>query len=46
MAWVGGGLLVHSVAELGWHGPEHLIEVAGHAVAGMLPAGMAGFWNG
>ena len=43
MAWVGGGLLVHSAAELGWHGPEHLIEAAGHAAASILPAGMAGF---
>ena len=43
MAWVGGGLLVHNVAVLGWHGPEHLIELASHPLAAMVPSGMAGF---
>lgn len=26
MIWVGGGILVHGVAEFGWHLPEHLIH--------------------
>ena len=43
MAWVGGGLLVHNAAALGWHGPEHWIEAIAHAVHGIAPAGMAGF---
>lgn len=43
MAWVGGGLLVHNLAKLGWHGPEHWIEGVAHAAQGIAPAGMAGF---
>ncbi|MEM1131708.1 MAG: DUF808 domain-containing protein [Pseudomonadota bacterium] len=42
MAWVGGGLLVHNAAVLGWHGPEHWIEGAGHWLAGIAPAGLHG----
>lgn len=26
MLWVGGSILVHGMAELGYHGPEHIIE--------------------
>jgi predicted DNA repair protein MutK len=26
MLWVGGSILVHGMAELGYHGPEHFIE--------------------
>jgi len=26
MLWVGGSILVHGMAELGYHGPEHVIE--------------------
>lgn len=37
MAWVGGGLLVHNAAELGWHGPEHWIEAVSHPLVGMVP---------
>ena len=37
MAWVGGGLLVHNLAQLGWHGPEHLIEAIGHPLVAMVP---------
>jgi len=43
MAWVGGGLLVHNIAELGWHGPEHLIEAVSHPVVALAPKTMAGF---
>ena len=37
MAWVGGGLLVHNIAALGWHGPEHLIEWLSHPLLGLFP---------
>lgn len=26
MLWVGGSIIVHGLAELGWHGPEHMIH--------------------
>jgi predicted DNA repair protein MutK len=26
MLWVGGSIIVHSVAQMGWHGPEDLIK--------------------
>ena len=26
MLWVGGSIIVHSLAEMGWHGPEHVIH--------------------
>ncbi|MGI9363032.1 MAG: DUF808 domain-containing protein [Parasphingorhabdus sp.] len=42
MAWVGGGLLVHNAAALGWHGPEHLIEAAAHPITAIAPQAMAG----
>ncbi len=38
MAWVGGGLLVHNIAVLGWHGPEYLIEAISHVFVGITPA--------
>lgn len=38
MAWVGGGLLVHNVATIGWHGPEHLIDIVSHPLVGLFPA--------
>ncbi|MEO9469236.1 DUF808 domain-containing protein [Parasphingorhabdus sp.] len=37
MAWVGGGLLVHNIAAVGWHGPEHLIDVVSHPLVGLFP---------
>ncbi len=43
MAWVGGGLLVHNAAELGWHGPEHLIEMIAEPIVHAVPMGMQGF---
>jgi predicted DNA repair protein MutK len=33
MLWVGGSILVHGIAEFGFHGPEHLIDVMATSVA-------------
>jgi predicted DNA repair protein MutK len=33
MLWVGGSIIVHGAAELGWHAPEELIHHAAEAVA-------------
>ena len=33
MLWVGGSILVHGAAELGWHAPEEIIHHAADAVA-------------
>lgn len=43
MAWVGGGLLVHNAAALGWHGPEHVIDAIAHPIVATAPAGVGGF---
>ena len=43
MAWVGGGLLVHSLAEIGWHGPEHWIHAVSHPIVETLPHSLHGF---
>lgn len=40
MLWVGGGILVHGLAEYGITGPEHLIEIASEFAKHLLP--MAG----
>ncbi|MFL4471464.1 DUF808 domain-containing protein [Tateyamaria armeniaca] len=32
MLWVGGSIIVHGLAEMGWHGPEELIYGIGKAV--------------
>jgi predicted DNA repair protein MutK len=37
MIWVGGGIIVHGLAGLGWAGPEHVIHHAAEAVAGVVP---------
>ncbi|GAA3700630.1 DUF808 domain-containing protein [Sphingomonas cynarae] len=37
MIWVGGGIIVHGLAGLGWAGPEHVIHHAAEAVAGAVP---------
>ncbi|MEO0936957.1 MAG: DUF808 domain-containing protein [Pseudomonadota bacterium] len=34
MLWVGGEIIVHSLAQLGWHGPEDLIYGAAKAIGG------------
>ncbi|MHA3977875.1 DUF808 domain-containing protein [Halovulum sp. GXIMD14794] len=41
MLWVGGSIIVHSLAEIGWHGPEHFID----GIAASLGGG-AGDWAG
>ena len=38
MLWVGGGILVHSLAQYGLAGPEHALHAAGVWLAGWLPA--------
>jgi hypothetical protein len=35
MLWVGGSIIVHSLAEIGWHAPEDLIDHAAGFVAGL-----------
>jgi hypothetical protein len=30
MLWVGGSIIVHGAAEMGWHTPEHLIDGVAH----------------
>lgn len=42
MAWVGGGLLVHNAAILGWLGPEHLIDMIAAPLVGFATASLAG----
>jgi len=42
MIWVGGGILVHGAAQLGWPAPEHLIHRASEVAAGAVPASAAG----
>lgn len=34
MLWVGGSIIVHGLAELGWHAPEDWIDGIAHAVGG------------
>ncbi|MEM8918942.1 MAG: DUF808 domain-containing protein [Pseudomonadota bacterium] len=46
MAWVGGGLLVHNIAAVGWHGPEHLIALISHPIVGILPESWGYFGEG
>lgn len=33
MLWVGGGILIHGLAEFGWHGPEEIIHDVAHTLA-------------
>lgn len=33
MLWVGGGILLHGLAELGWHGPEDMVHYIAVEVA-------------
>ena len=42
MLWVGGQIIVHSAAQLGWHAPEELIHHWAVAAAAMTPDG----WHG
>ena len=43
MAWVGGGLLVHNIAVIGWHGPEALIHWIASPIVGLGSENIAGF---
>jgi predicted DNA repair protein MutK len=45
MLWVGGGILIHGLAEYGLHEPEHLLKSAGEWAADLAPgmAGLAGW---
>jgi hypothetical protein len=38
MLWVGGSILIHGAAILGWETPLHLVEGWGGAAAGLVPA--------
>lgn len=38
MLWVGGGILIHGLHELGVHAPEETVHHAAEFVAGMIPA--------
>jgi predicted DNA repair protein MutK len=48
MLWVGGGIIIHGLAVLGWPGPEHFVhhlsEVAAHAVP--FASAVAGWFAG
>ncbi len=45
MLWVGGGIVLHSLAGYGLAAPEHAVEAAGKAVGAWLPiVGGAGAW--
>ena len=35
MVWVGGSIVVHGLAGLGWAGPEHAVEALAHAAGGL-----------
>ncbi|GGD88993.1 ABC transporter [Aureimonas endophytica] len=37
MLWVGGGILLHGLGSLGWHGPTDLAEHAAEAAGHLLP---------
>ncbi len=39
MLWVGGGIILHSLAGYGLAGPEHAIAEFANRVAGVAPAG-------
>jgi len=39
MLWVGGGILLHGMEELGWPAIPHAVHDAAHAIAGTI-----GFW--
>jgi len=39
MLWVGGGIILHGLAEYGLSGPEHWIKQVGASAGSMLPWG-------
>ncbi len=44
MLWVGGGILVHGLAQYGITGPEHTIQVLAEAVAAIFPFANGFVW--
>lgn len=38
MLWVGGGILIHGLHQMGVHGPEEAVHHSAEAFAGLLPA--------
>lgn len=46
MLWVGGSIIVHGLAEMGWHGPEEMIYAAGKTIgAAFGSAASAAAWT-
>ncbi|MDF1871541.1 DUF808 domain-containing protein [Vannielia sp.] len=41
MLWVGGQIIIHGLAALGWHDPEHWVELAAEAAAHLVPEAAA-----
>ncbi|WP_299657545.1 DUF808 domain-containing protein [uncultured Tateyamaria sp.] len=39
MLWVGGSIIVHGLAEMGWHAPEEIIYGLGKSVGAMFEGG-------
>lgn len=37
MLWVGGGIIVHGLAQFGWSGLEHAIHAVGHTLGDWIP---------
>lgn len=44
MLWVGGGIVLHGIEELGWTWPAHAIEAARHGAAALGAVGPALGW--
>lgn len=42
MLWVGGSIIVHGLAELGWHAPEEVIHAWSAALADQVPVDWQG----
>jgi predicted DNA repair protein MutK len=41
MLWVGGAIITHALAAMGWHGPEEVVHTIAHAFAAL---GVAAEW--
>lgn len=46
MLWVGGSIIVHGLAEMGWHAPEEIIHHIAVAAGALPPKGCAARSNG
>ncbi|ETX14632.1 ABC transporter [Roseivivax halodurans JCM 10272] len=42
MLWVGGSIIVHGLAQMGWHAPEEIIHSIAVAIGGGLPEAARG----